>query len=105
MTYLRLDQAVYLIKMTVSGKDDIGNQIEVPTERLVFAEELSVGSGEFYNAAVAGLRPEKRLEMYTREYLGEAKLKHNDLTYRIIRTEGRGEKVRLSCERVAADGQ
>lgn len=99
----RPDQVVYLISSTMT-EDDIGNQIKVPNERLIFAEELSVGSGEFYNAAVAGLRPSKRFEIYTREYLGEEKLKHNEITYRIIRTEGRGEKVRLSCERVAADG-
>ena len=99
----RPDQVVFLISSTMT-EDDIGNQIKVPNERLIFAEELSVGSGEFYNAAVAGLRPSKRFEIYTREYLGEEKLKHNEITYRIIRTEGRGEKVRLSCERVAADG-
>jgi len=99
----RQDQAVYLISSTVVP-DNLGNQIKVPAERLVFGEELSVGSGEFYNAAVAGLRPEKRFEIYTREYQGEEKLKHNAVTYRIIRTEGRGEKIRLSCERVAADG-
>jgi len=102
----RPDQAVYLISVIIDPDitDDIGNQIETSVERLVFAEELSVGSGEFYNAAVTGLRPTKRFEIYTREYKGEEKLKHNSITYRIIRTEGRSEKVRLSCERVAADG-
>jgi len=100
---MRQDQAIYLLRSTIS-KDDIGNQISTLTERLVYAGELSVGSGEHYNAAVAGLRPEKRFEIYTREYQGEEKLKHNNIMYRIIRTEGRGEKLRLSCERVAADG-
>lgn len=99
----RQDQAVLLISVAIA-QDTIGNQIETTTERLVFAEELTVGSVEFYNAAVAGLRPEKRYEIYSREYLGEAKLKHNNVTYRVIRTEGRREKIRLSCERVAADG-
>ena len=99
----RPDQVIYLISATIT-QDNIGNQIQALSERQVFAEELSVGSGEFYNAAVAGLRPSKRFEIYTREYQGEEKLKHNNITYRIIRTEGRGEKVRLSCERVAADG-
>jgi hypothetical protein len=85
-------------------EDSIGNQVETPTERMIFASELSVGSSEFYNAALTGLRPSKRFEVYTREYQGEAKLKHNGITYAIIRTEGRGEKTRLSCERVAANG-
>lgn len=102
----RPDQAVFLISVIIDPNitDNIGNQIKTPVERLVFAEELSVGSGEFYNAAVTGLRPTKRFEIYTREYQGEEKLKHNSIPYRIIRTEGRGEKTRLSCERVTADG-
>jgi len=101
-----MDQALVLISVIIdpNDTDELGNRIETKTERLVFAEKISVGSGEFYNAAVAGLRPETRFEIYTREYQGEVKLKHEGITYRIIRTEERGEKIRLSCERVAADG-
>ncbi|MBC2722338.1 phage head-tail adapter protein [Desulfosporosinus sp.] len=99
----RPDQAVFLVSSTITS-DEIGNQIKTLTERLVFAEELSVGSGEFYNAALNGLRPSKRFEIYVREYLGEAKLKHNGINYRIIRTGGKGEKIELTCEAVAADG-
>ncbi|MHB9095903.1 MAG: phage head closure protein [Eubacteriales bacterium] len=101
----RQDRELYFISVTIT-EDEIGNQIETPVERMVFAEELAVFSSEFYNAAVAGLRPEKMFEVYTREYQGEAKLKHNNITYRIIRT-GLGkakEKTRLTCERVTADG-
>ena len=100
----RPDQVLFLIGVTVT-EDEIGNQIETPAERRVFAEELDVFSKEFYNAAVTGLRPEKKFEMYTREYQSEARLKHNDIIYRIIRT-GYGktkEKTRLTCERVSGD--
>ncbi len=110
----RPDQAVFLISATIA-EDSIGNQVESPVERMVFAEELAVYSSEFYNAAVAGMRPEKMFEVYTHEYQGEAKLKHNNITYRIIRTENivfkskgnvikNEKKLRLICERVAADG-
>lgn len=95
---MRRDKVVYLISQTLT-QDSIKNQIETPTERMVFATELAVGSGEFYNAAVTGLKPTKRFEIYTREYQGEAQLKHENITYKIIRTEGRGEDIRLSCER------
>ena len=101
----RPDQVLFLIGSTVA-EDEIGNQVETPAERRVFAEELDVYSKEFYNAAVAGLRPEKKFEIYTREYQGESRLKHNSITYRIIRT-GYGktrEKTQITCERVAADG-
>jgi len=102
---MRARELIYLINTSIT-EDEIGNQIETPTERMVFAEELAVFSSEFYNAAAYGLRAEKMFEIYTGEYRGEARLKYKNTTYRIIRT-GLGktpEKTRLTCERVAADG-
>lgn len=96
-------EVIYLVSITYT-EDEIGNQIETPVERKVFANEYSVSSTEYYNAAMTGLRPAKVFEIYTFEYQGEAKLKHNGIAYNIIRTETRGEKTRLSCERVAANG-
>lgn len=100
---MRHKEVIYLVSVAIV-EDEIGNQIEVPTERQVFANEFSVSSSEFYNAALTGLRLAKQFEIYSFEYQGEEKLKHNGITYHIIRTETRGEKTRLSCERVAADG-
>lgn len=100
---MRFKDVIALISITYT-EDEIGNQIEVPVDRKVFANEFSVSSSEYYNAAMTGLRPAKVFEIYTFEYRGEAKLKHNGITYNIIRTETRGEKTRLSCERVAANG-
>lgn len=100
---MRHDQVIYLLSVTVT-EDEIGNQVETVTERMVFANELAVTSEEFYNAAATGLRPAKRFEIYSFEYQGEDRLKHDGVVYRIIRTEKRGEKIRLTCERVAADG-
>jgi len=94
---------IYLLSATIT-QDDIGNEIETLTERKVYANEFSVGSAEFYNAALTGLRPTKMFEVYTFEYASEQKLKHENITYDIIRTQGKGEKTRLTCESVAADG-
>src|SRR5690606_24516285 len=100
---MRHDQVIYLLSVTTT-QDEIGNQIEDVTERMVFANELAVTSEEFYNAAVTGLRPTKRFEIYSSEYQGEDRLKHDGVVYRVIRTEKRGEKIRITCERVVADG-
>lgn len=101
---MRYDQVIHLMSIVVE-EDEIGNQIgETVTERMVFANELSVSSQEFYNAAAAGLRPTKRFEIYSFEYQGEERLKHDGVIYRVIRTEKRGEKIRITCERVTADG-
>lgn len=100
---MRFKDIIYLINVTIT-EDEIGNQIETPTERMVYANEYSVNSNEYYNAAMTGLRPAKTFEIYSFEYQGEDRLKHNGIIYRIIRAETRGEKTRLTCEKVAADG-
>ena len=69
----------------------------------MYANEFYVNQSEFYNASVAGLKPEKQFELYSYEYQGEPKLKHDTDTYNIIRTEKRGDKIRLTCERILAD--
>lgn len=100
---MRHNQIVELISTTVSP-DEIGNQLERPDHRKVYANEFSVGYADFSNAALSGLRPEKIFEVYTFEYRGEERLLHGSMTYRIVRVDGRGDKTRLMCERVAADG-
>jgi hypothetical protein len=100
---LRFKEIIYLISSSISP-DSIGNQIETAAQRKVYANEYSVGSGEYYNAALSGLRPAKMFEIHTFEYRNETRLKHNNVVYRIIRAQGKGEKTILACERVAADG-
>ena len=99
---MRHNQIIKLINVIVT-EDAIGNQIASTTERAVYANEYYVSQSEFYNAAVAGLKPEKQFEMYSYEYQDEPKLKHDTDTYNIIRTEKRGDKIRLTCERILAD--
>jgi hypothetical protein len=100
---MRHNQVIYLQSVTIE-EDEIGNQKEVIAERLVFANELAVSAEEFYNAAAGGLRPTKRFEIYSFEYQGEDRLRHGDVVYHIIRAETRGEKTRLTCERVIGNG-
>lgn len=100
---MRHNQVIYLQSVTIE-EDEIGNQKEVVTERLVYANELAVSSDEFYSAGLSGLRPGKRFEVYSFEYQGEDRLRHESTVYRIIRTETRGEKTRLTCERVIGNG-
>jgi hypothetical protein len=99
---MRHSQIIKLITVTVT-EDSIGNQVALTTERTVYANEFYVNQSEFYNASVAGLKPEKQFELYSYEYQGEPKLKHDTDTYNIIRTEKRGDKIRLTCERILAD--
>lgn len=100
---MRHNQIIYLISVDII-EDELCNQIEKPTERMVFANEYSVSSTEHYNAALVGLRPSKVFEIYSFEYQNEKELEHNGETYDIIRTGSKGEKVLLTCEVVAGNG-
>ena len=83
---MRHNQIIKLITVTVT-EDAIGNQIASTTERTVYANEFYVNQSEFYNASVAGLKPEKQFELYSYEYQGESKLKHDTDTYNITRRQ------------------
>lgn len=99
---MRHNQIIKLITVTVA-EDSIGNQVALTTERTMYANEFYVNQSEFYNASVAGLKPEKQFEIYSYEYQDEPKLEHDGKVYNIIRTEKRGDKTRLTCERIIAD--
>ena len=100
---MRHKDVIQLVAVTIV-EDELGNQIEQETMRQVFANEFSISDRDFYNAGIQGLRPEKRFEIYVFEYQNEPKFIHNGIKYRIIRTETRGEKIRLTGEKVIGDG-
>ena len=96
---MRHNDVVLLLSKKVEY-DELGNAIETVNERMVYANEMSVSMQEFYEAGKQGIRPEKQFEIYSFEYQGESKLKHNNKDYEIIRTQTKGDKTRLICKRV-----
>lgn len=77
-------------------EDELGNQTEQPACRQIFANEFDISATEFYEAGAQGLKPEKRFEIYDFEYQGETKFRYNGIVYDIIRTQTKGEKIRLT---------
>jgi len=91
---------IKLISYTTT-ENELGDTIEVPTERQVFADKQSVRQSEFYQAATTGLRPELMFVVRTIEYNGESRLKYNGKEYSIIRTYDKdGELTELVCQGV-----
>lgn len=91
---------IKLISYTTT-ENELGDTIEVPTERQVFADKQSVRQSEFYQAAATGLRPELMFVVRTIEYNGETRLKYNGKEYSIIRTYDKdGELTELVCQGV-----
>jgi SPP1 family predicted phage head-tail adaptor len=97
---------IKLVSITVTD-DDIGNQVETETTNEVWAEETGIRQSEFYNAAVAGLRPERTFVIWANEYSGQTRIEADGVKYKLIRAynnPSRSEMIELVCERVAADG-
>jgi len=91
---------ISLITVTTT-ENELGDTIEVSTERQVFADKQSVRQSEFYQAAATGLRPELMFVVRSIDYNQEPKLKHGDKTYTIIRTYDKdGELTELICQGV-----
>ena len=53
-----IDDVITLVKETITGIDQYGNEVKTPVEREVFCKVRSVTRNEFYSAAVSNLRPE-----------------------------------------------
>lgn len=101
MTY---DNELTLIGSTIA-KDEIGQEVETPTETTVLCGLKSVGRNEFYSAAQAGLKPTLIFEMHGYEYNEEKKIIFGTQEYKVIRTYSPSfEVLELTCERVGANG-
>lgn len=82
---ISLDLVCYLQSVSVK-EDEIGNQIETPTNRLVYCAELPINSSEFYKAGTAGVKPEHLLVVDIEEYDGETSVSYDNSIYSIYRS-------------------
>lgn len=96
---------VGLIPVT-KAKNDYGERVETDgAPREVMANEKSVGSREFYQAAAVGMKPEIIIEIRKAEYQDEPKLSYGGAIYHVIRTYSRnGETLELTCSRYPMGG-
>lgn len=91
---------IYLISVT-NDKNSLGDIITTTSKRMVYADELSVGQTEFYQAAAIGLRPELKFEIFAGDYENEKTLEYNSKTYEIKRTYKKGlDKLEITCQGV-----
>jgi len=95
----RMDQVVFLIASDNSGTNVIGDPIATdPSRRETLAEKLSIRQSEFYQAAVAGHRPEITFVLWASEYNDERLIEHEGIVYTIMRTyQKTAKKVELTC--------
>lgn len=76
-----------LIGTETTGKDSLGQHIETPVTREVFARIESVSQSEFFEAARIGLTPSyKAVLSFAEDYGGEEIAEYNGQRYAIYRT-------------------
>jgi len=111
MTY---DNELNLITYTTTY-DELLQPIKTTVRNPVLCKKGSIGSNEFYNAKVAGLKPELKLVVHSFEYNGETEVEFEGIKYNVIRTYAgdtvdksknalSGEEIELTCEKVVGDG-
>lgn len=101
------DHELILLTPKAVRFDEVGNQVEDdPEETAILCKLKSIGRTEFYNATVAGLKPEIIFVIHGYEYDGQKLVKFEGIQYRVIKTYSVDfEEMELTCERVVADGQ
>lgn len=100
------DSKIKLISITYT-EDEIGNQIPSETSTEVWAEITGIRSSEFYNAAVAGLKPEITFIVWANEYADQTKIEYNGKKYELIRiyiNPAKSEMLELICQKVIGSG-
>ena len=103
------NKTLELIDVTYS-EDDIGQQIETPTYRKVYASSKSVPQSEFFAAGQSDIKPSACFIVRTGEYREERKLRYptgdSGKIYTIYRTYNRtNEMTELYCEQRVGDNQ
>lgn len=98
------DHEVILIS-EITDFDDIGNPIKTRKEKTVLCDLDSISRAEFYDASVAGMKPEVTFVIHLFEYEGENIVEYDNKEYKVIRTYANDyEEVELTCERVVGNG-
>ncbi len=81
-----------------------GEVVQSIEYKTVYANKKSVKYSEFYQAAMAGLKPELVFEINSFEYDNEDKVRYNDKEYAIIRTYEKGEVIELTVSSFIGKG-
>lgn len=92
-------EVLTLIRSEIS-LDEYGDQISTETRRDVFAEQMSIGQKEFYQAQAVGLQPEIKFKLADYlDYENETRVEHQGQQYRVLRTYRTGQELEITCYR------
>lgn len=98
-----MEAVIKLLKDKEPTYDAIGNIIkQEPDERNVYAEVSSVGSNEFFKAAVQSLKASLVFKVFFADYNNEKKVLYCNKEYNIYRTylNEKIDEIELYCSEV-----
>lgn len=86
--------------------DAYGDAVHTEIRREIFAEQMSIGQKEFYQAHAVGLQPEIKFKLSDYlDYENEPLVEHEGQRYRVLRTYRTGQALEVTCYReVNPDG-
>ena len=94
------NDVIILEGVALSGTDELGDPVSIPTRREVFARVFSIGQGEFYQAQATGLKPEIKFILSDfLDYQGEQVIIYNRERYRVLRTYRKGLELEITAYR------
>lgn len=98
------DHELILLSETTTY-DELRNPINTIDRKSILCDLKSVGRSEFYNADLAGFKPEIVFMINKFEYDNERKVEFEGVKYNVIRPYSIDfEEVELTCERVTGNG-
>lgn len=92
------NKTIELVGATLT-QDGLGQMVETPIYRKVYAKLKSVPQSEFFAAGQTDIKPSACFVVRTGEYDGEKKIRYNGAIYSIYRTyDTKNEMTELYCE-------
>ena len=80
--------------------DAYGDPVITEIPREVFAEQMSIGQKEFYQAHAVGLQPEIKFKLSDHlDYENEPCIEYTGQRYRVLRTYRTGQALEITCYR------
>ena len=95
--------AMVTLVTTTTTYDDLGVPTTAPTERKVYANEMSMGATAYYAAAQAGVHPSAVLQVRRCDYKDEASIRYLGKTLSVTRVQRTPDFVVLTCEEATSD--
>ena len=79
-------------------QDKYGDPVVIEARREVFAEQMSIGQKEFYQAHAVGLQPEVKFKLADYlDYENEPCIEYTGQRYRVLRTYRTGQALEIVC--------